>query len=206
MRKALTTLLAAFMLVGLLALPAAANDDETFVDFVVEQADKDRGRYNVISQTVLALVENNVLTADDVAALSTAELTAFLPTDVATRRLAADLEGKRWWQIRESQVIPILVGALGLDTIGEVVKYHIFAGGQVDYRTALRLDDNRRNGTNVFIEMYNGGDLGIDRRGWFLQLDDSGAAGFGSNNPFVVQRNVDAGNALVHGISEILLP
>ena len=206
MKKAFTTLLAAFMLVGLLALPASANDDETFVDFVVEQADKNRGRYNVISQTVLALVDNGVFTDADVAALSTADLTAFLPTDVATRRLAADLEGKRWWQIKESEVIPILVGALGLDTIGEVVKYHVFAGGKVDYRTARSLDDNRRNGTEVFIDMYNGGKLGIDRRGPFLQLDDSGDAGFGSNNPFVVQRNVDAGNGLVHGISEILLP
>ena len=214
MRKILTTLLAATMLFSLMVLPASATEDN-FVDFVKEQAEQKRGQFNVISDVVLALAEEGVLTGDDLAALASAELTAFLPTDVATRRLAADLTGKRWWQIRESQVIPTLIEALGmgdddkaLATIGEVVKYHVYAGelGQVDYREALRLDDNRRNGTDVFVTMYNGGELGIDRRGWLLQLDDAGTAGLGTTNPFVVRRNIDAGNALVHGISEVMLP
>jgi hypothetical protein len=206
MRKILTTLLAATTLFSVMVLPASATEEDNFVDFVAEQADQRRGQFNVISNVVLALAEGGLLTSDDLAALSSAEITAFLPTDVGMRRLAADLEGKRWWQIRESQVIPKLVDALGLETIAEVVKYHVYAGGKVDYRTALSLDDNRRNGTDTFIEMYNGGDLGIDRRGWSLQLDDAGDAGLGTNNPFVVRRNIDAGNALVHGISEVLLP
>jgi hypothetical protein len=146
------------------------------------------------------------LTSDDVNALASAEITAFLPTDFAFRRLAADIADKRVWRVRESQVIGILTGALDLNTIGAVVKYHIYAGGQVDYRTALRLDDNRRNGTDTFITMYSGGELGIDRRAWKLQLDDAGTAGLGSNNPYVIRPNIEAGNALVHGISEVLLP
>ena len=206
MKKTLTTLLAAMMLVGVMALPAAADDDGDFVDFVTVQAEKDRGRYNIIGQTVIALVQNGVLDDADVAALQTAEITAFLPTDIAFRRLVADIQGTKWWRVAEGDVIPALVGVLGLETIGEVVKYHIFPGGKVDYRTALSLDDNRRNGTEVSIEMYNGGMLDIDRRYWLLQLDDSGEAGFGSNNPFVAQRNIDGGNAIVHGISEVLLP
>lgn len=204
MKKLFSTLVSAALLVGLMALPAAANDDDTFVDFIGDAAEK--GRYEIIGQTVLALAGSGDLTEADLAALGSAEITAFLPTDVAFRRLVADIQDKRWWQVRESEVIPALVDALGLPTIAEVVKYHIFAGGQVDYRTALSLDDNRRNGTDVSITMYNGGSLDIDRRGRLLQLDDAGQAGFGSNNPFVVQRNVDAGNAIVHGISEVLLP
>lgn len=206
MKKLITTFIAAMMLVGVTALPATASDDKTFVDFVAEQADKKRGNYNIIGNVVLALAGSGDLTGDDLAALSSAEITAFLPTDVGMRRLAADLQGKRWWQVKESSVIPFLVDTLGLPTIAEVVKYHIYAGGKVDYRTARSLDTNRRNGTDVFIEMYNGGDLGIDRRGWFLQLDDAGTAGFGTTNPWVVQRDIRAGNAIVHGISEVLLP
>ena len=76
----------------------------------------------------------------------------------------------------------------------------------VDYRTVLKLDDNKRNGTDVFITMYSGGGLGIDRRGGKLQLGDAGTAGLGTNNPFVVRKNIKAGNALVHGISDVLLP
>jgi len=206
MRKLLSTILAASMVVGVLALPATAAEGDTFVDFVAEQADKNRGQYNIIGNVVLALADSGDLTGADVAALGSAEITAFLPTDVAFRRLAADLQGTHWWKVEEASVIPFLVDALGLPTIAEVVKYHIYAGGNVDYRTALSLDTNRRNGTDVFIEMYNGGDLGIDRRGWFLQLDDAGDAGFGTNNPWVVRRNIDAGNAIVHGISKVLLP
>jgi hypothetical protein len=53
-------------------------------------------------------------------------------------------------------VIRILTGALDLSTIGAVGNYHIYAGGQVGSRTALSLDDNRRNGTDTFITMYSG--------------------------------------------------
>jgi hypothetical protein len=194
------------MLVALTAIPAGADDNDNFVDFVAEQADAKRGQFNIIGNVVLALAGSGDLSGDDVAALSSAEITAFLPTDLGFRRLAADLQGKSWWQVKERDVIPFLVDTLTLPTIAEVVKYHIFAGGQVDYRTALSLDDNRRNGTDVFIEMYNGGELGIDRRARWLQLDDAGAAGFGTNNPWVVRPNINGGNAVVHGISEVLLP
>lgn len=208
MRRVTTVLLATTILVGALAGPASADrdNDGNFVDFVAQQAEKKRGNFNIIGQVVLALADAGVLTSDDVSALASAEITAFLPTDFAFRRLAADVADKRVWRVRESEVIGILTGALDLNTIGAVVKYHIFAGGQVDYRTALRLDDNRRNGTDAIITMYSGGELGIDRRGRWLQLDDAGTAGLGSNNPYVIARNIEAGNALVHGISEVLLP
>lgn len=209
MRRSIATMLAAVMLVGAFALPAAATHksrSSDFVEFITKQADKRKGDFNIIGQVVLALAGGGVLTSADLETLSTAELTAFLPTDRAFRRLAADVSGSKWWKVKESEVIPILTGALDLGTIGTVVKYHIYPGGKVDYRTALKLDSNKRNGTEVFIPMYGGGELGIDRRGGKLQLDDAGNAGFGSNNPYVTRPNIKAGNALVHGISEVLLP
>ena len=209
MRRSIATMLATVMLVGLAALPAAASHktkDGNFVDFIAQQAEKRKGNFNVIGQVVLALADAGVLTGADVEALSTAKLTAFLPTDLAFRRLAADVSGQKLWKVKESEVIPILTGALDLATIGAVVKYHIYAGGKVDFGTALKLDTNKRNGTDVVIAMYSGGELGIDRRGGKLQLDDAGTAGFGSNDPYVTRKNIRAGNALVHGISEVLLP
>ena len=207
MKKLMSSLVAVSLMVGLFALPAAAHKDQRdFVDFVSSEAEKKRGQFNIVSNVVLALAGSGDLTADDLAALGTAEITAFLPNDYAFRKLTADLQGKRWWQVKEAEVIPFLADALGLPTIAEVVKYHIYAGGKVDYATAISLDTNPGNGTDVFIEVYNGGQLGIDRRGPFLQLDDAGNAGFGTNNPWVVRRNIDAGNALVHGINRVLLP
>ena len=209
MRRTMSTMLVVAMMVGAAALPAAASHktrNGDFVEFVAQQAEERKGNFNIIGQVVLALADAGVLNAADLDSLSSAELTAFLPTDKAFRRLAADISGTKWWKVKESQVIPILTGALDLATIGAVVEYHIYPGGKVDYRTALKLDANKRDGTEVFITMYSGGDLGIDRRGHKLQLDDAGSAGLGSNNPYVVRRNIKAGNALVHGISEVLLP
>lgn len=183
-----------------------ASGTDNFVSFVAEQADKRYGSFNIIGNVVLALADTGDLSAADVEALGSAEITAFLPTDRAFRRLVADLSGKRVWQVRESAVIPFLVDNLPLATIAEVVKYHIYAAGKVDYRAALSLDSNRRKGTNVYIPMYNGGELGIDRRWFFIQLRDSGEAGFGANNPWVIMPDIDAGNALVHGINRVLLP
>ena len=205
MKRTIATLVAAGMLVGAMAVPASA-DDPNFVDFVAAQAEMEDGQFNIIGNVVLALVESGDLTEEDVAALSTAEITAFLPKDWAFRKLVAALDAKTPSEVSEGDVIPFLVGALGLPTIAEVVKYHIYAGGKVDFKTARGLDTNKRNGTEVFIEMYNGGDLGIDRRFKRLQLDEAGDAGLGTNNPFVVKRNIDAGNALVHGLNEVLLP
>lgn len=206
MRRVIATLLASAMLVGALALPATASEDDTFVDFVAEQAEKEGGSFNVIGQVVLALAGAGVLTTDDLTALSTAEITAFLPTDFAFRRLAADISDQRLRNVDESEVIGILTGALDLSTIGVVVKYHIYAGGKVDYQTALSLDPKIGNGTKTSITMYSGGEVGIDRRFLLLRLEDAGTAGLGTNNPYVIWPNIDGGNAIVHGISEVLLP
>ena len=218
MRKVLTTLLAAFMLVGLLALPAAANDgyDGDLVDFAQEQADKNRGRYNIIGSAVSLLVSEGLLPEN---ALRNEELTVFFPTDIAFRRLVGDLTGQRWWRVSEADALQAVLDNYDPAVIATIVGYHVIDptfAGKVDYRTARSLDDNRRNGTDVFVPMFAGGDLGIDRRGRFLQLDDAGVVGptlappaglpVDNTNPWVVDRNVDAGNALVHGISEVLVP
>lgn len=195
--------LAAVFIVGiyLSATTAIANGGTNFVGFIAAEADKPKGNFNTIGNVVLALAQNGYFTNYDLTALTTADITAFLPTDFAFRRLVADLKGVSVWKVQESEVIPFLAGALGLDAIANVVKYHIFAGGRVDYKTALSLDSNRGAGTNVSVPMYNGGSLGIDRRVIFLQLKDNGG-----NNPWVIGANINAGNALVHAIDKVLLP
>lgn len=217
MRRALSVLIAAMMLVGVVALPASASGGSaTLADKILAEADKDRGRYNIIGTVVGAILDSGVETKLALAANPGVEATAFLPTDVAFRRLVADLTGQKWWQVKESDVIPALL-PLGIPTINAIVEYHVIPG-KVDYRTALSLDTNRRNGTNVFVETLLGAEIGVDRRGFALQIDDSGAianpilagAGLpeiGPNNPFVVQADKNGGvNGIIHGISEVLLP
>ena len=215
MRRALSVMIAAAMLVGVAALPAAATSGSaTLADKILAEADKDRGRYNIIGQVVGILagsagdgsIETDLLLAAD----PNVEATAFLPTDVAFRRLVADLgliEGKtRWWQVNESEVIGALAGALPLQTINDIVEYHVIPG-KVDYKTALSLDTNRLNGTDVFVPTLLGTEIGVDRRGFALQIDDAGSVLGISNNPFVVQADKNGGvNGIIHGISEVLLP
>ena len=209
MKKTLTTLLAAMMLVGLMALPAGADDDEAcgvnLVSVVVEEAEKKNGRFNIISSIIVDFTAEGKPFNGLVDTLATADLTVFLPTDFSVRRVAASLTDQRVWRVSEAEAKEIVL-SLGDAAVAGVIANHIYAGddrypGKVDYRTARSLDENRRNGISgdeATIGMFGGASYDLDRRGPFLQVDDD------VRNPFVVRRNIDAGNAFIHGINGIL--
>ena len=82
-------------------------------------------------------------------------LTAFLPTDRAFRRLAHDLTGK--WYGSEAKVFGALAGALGVDTIENVLLYHVVPGATISYRQALRSNgavlNTALSGTTVTVKV-----------------------------------------------------
>jgi len=124
-------------------------------------------------------------------------LTAFLPTDRAFRRLAADLTGQRYRS--ESKVFTTLESQLGVDTIESVLLYHVVPGATVTYKQALRSDGA------TLATALSGVTLRVDvvrcRSVKLVDADRTDA------NPYVVKANLNKGNLqIAHGINRVLRP
>ena len=126
-----------------------------------------------------------------------AQLTVFLPTDHAFKRLVKDLTGT--WPSSEKATFDAVVG-LGLDTVKTVLTYHIVPGAKIDYRTA-------RKSNGAELTTLQGGKITVAVKGWgrrvtLVDLDPD------ARNPRVVQPNIggEALNGFAHGIDRVLRP
>jgi Fasciclin domain len=205
MRKRMTTaVLAAATCVALAvgaAGPAGAEEQTpgqppTLADVLLSdgnQFDLNPFDYDIVTEAVL-------LYPDLVAAASNpdAELTAFLPNDLAFRKLVGELTGA--WPLRERAVFDA-VAALGTDTVATVLQYHILAGPPISYETAKRAD-------GAVLTTLQDGTFEVDVQGrWWKQvpLVDNDAD---APDPRVVQPEIggQAANGFAHGIDRVLRP
>jgi hypothetical protein len=141
----------------------------------------------------------------------TVPLTAFLPTDLAFRRLAHDLTGH--WYRSEGRVFTVLASTLGVDTIESVLLYHVVPGATIDYRTALRSNGaslaTALSGASITVKVTRGhhghrchGHRWSHRRTLTLVDLDPNAT-----NPRVTQPNLNRGNLqIAHAINRVLRP
>ncbi|MGB8859872.1 MAG: fasciclin domain-containing protein [Ilumatobacteraceae bacterium] len=130
------------------------------------------------------------------AANSPGDLTVFLPTDQAFRRLVKDLTGQTMQS--ESEVFAA-VASLGTDTVKAVLTYHIVAGSRITYRQALRSD-------GAAIGTLNGASFTVDvvgKRFKSVVLVDNDPD---FRDPTVVFPNINASNGIAHAIDRVLLP
>ena len=124
------------------------------------------------------------------------ELTAFIPNDRAFRRLVINLTGKV--RVLESSVFNDIAG-LGIDTIEQVLLYHVVVGAPIDSAAALA------SGGAVLTTAQTG-TLLVNVVGTSIELVDKDT---GINNASVMLPQVDlnAGNKqIAHGIDRVLLP
>ena len=98
--------------------------------------DRNWNDFDIADNAVTAVLDAKPDSAVAVLADGTVALTAFLPTDRAFRKLARDLTGKTYKT--EAQVFGALASTLGIDTIENVLLYHVVPGATVTYRQALR--------------------------------------------------------------------
>jgi fasciclin domain-containing protein len=110
-----------------------ASDGNTF--------DRNWNDYDILTQAVGAVLAAKPNSPVAVLADGEVALTAFLPSDRAFQRLAADLTGH--WYRSESQLFGALAALLGVDTIEAVLLYHVIPGATIDSRTALKSDGAR---------------------------------------------------------------
>jgi uncharacterized surface protein with fasciclin (FAS1) repeats len=166
-----------------------ANDGSGF--------DRNWNDYDIVDNAVSAVLAAKPTSPVAVLADGSVPLTAFLPTDRAFRRLAHDLTGK--WYGSEAKVFGALAGALGVDTIENVLLYHVVPGATISYRQALRSNGARLN------TALSGATVTVKVSCWFIvSLRDNDR---NDRNPVVVAPNLNRGNVqIAHGINRVLRP
>ena len=146
-------------------------------------------RFNVLV-SALQYVDTALPGTNLLGALSgaSANLTVFAPTDAAFGQLAKDL-GDTGSVTNEAAVTSFLVGALPVETIRDVILYHVSAGA----KTLAQIS------ANPTIATLNGQTITADRR----TLTDKDPDLI---NPSLVQTNIAATNSIIHVIDRVLLP
>jgi len=145
--------------------------------------------FDIVTQAVLLfpdLVE---------AASNPGDLTVFLPTDAAFRRLVKDLTGQ---SLASEKDVFNAVSGLGADTVKAVLTYHI-VGSRISYGQALKAN-------GVAIQTLGGSSFTVNvSGGWFktVSLIDNDPD---LRDPRVVFPNIPASNGVAHAIDRVLLP
>lgn len=145
--------------------------------------------FDIVTQAILRF-------PDLVAAASNqGDLTVFLPTDAAFRRLVTDLTGQ---SMASEKAIFDVVKSLGDDTLKAVLTYHI-VGSRISYAQALKAN-------GVAITTLNGSSFTVKvSGGWFktVSLIDNDPD---LRDPRVVFPDIQASNGVAHAIDRVLLP
>lgn len=164
------------------------------------QFDRNSSDYDVLTEAVLAVLKAKPNSPVSVLADGNVALTAFLPNDFSFKLLAKDLTGKYRWS--EKATFQSLVDAVGVDTIEQVLLYHVVPGATIDSGTALKSD-------NVALTTAQGGKFTVDvisKRFGVVQLRDQDRNDF---DPLLVPGKLDInkGNKqIAHGIFLVLRP
>ncbi len=211
MRKTLiATITAATIGVAAIAPATASAEAPTLADILLSDSGSDNADgfdrrswdYDIVTQAILATDENGELLFPDLVAGATdpnADLTAFLPTDGAFRRLVREISGQ--WIRSEADVFAAVVG-LGVETVGNVLAYHVVPA-RISYRDALASD-----GASV-PTLLPGATIEVDVKRFFffkyVQLVD---ADTNDRDPIVIRPNIggEASNGFAHGIDRVLRP
>ncbi|MGL5809308.1 MAG: fasciclin domain-containing protein [Nocardioides sp.] len=152
--------------------------------------------FDIVEAAAFAVLETKPDSAVGVLAQGDVELTAFVPTDRAFRKLVLDLTGT--W-VRSEQEAFDAVASLGIDTVEAVLLYHVVPGSAIDYQTAKKAD-------GAVLTTAGGGtiEVAVYRCRIFLQDADPDAF-----NPRVKRSlaDINKGNKqIAHGINRVLRP
>lgn len=158
--------------------------------------DRNGGDYDVLTAAVLAVLKAKPQSPVAVLTDGSVALTAFLPTDRAFERLAQDFTGSRALP-SERQAFTTVAG-LGIDTVEQVLLYHVVPGATIDARTALRSD-------GAALTTASGGSITVDVQARCrIRLVD---ADRNDRDPLVVRFDINKGNRqIAHGIDRVLRP
>lgn len=150
--------------------------------------------FDILTAAVLLVLDEKPSSAVSVLTDGSVKLTAFLPTDNAFMRTGADLglTGSS-----EAELAGAYVSALGVDTIEQVLLYHVVPGIRINSTTAAASDDAvlpTALGQTIKVN--------VNENGIFLR--DKATALI---NPKVQIVDINKGNLqIAHGIGRVLIP
>ena len=159
--------------------------------------DTNPDNYDILTAAVLAVLKEKPNSAVKVLTDGTVALTAFIPNDGAFQRLVAQLTNKSAGS--ESATFNAVAG-LGIDTLEQVLLYHVVPGSAIASADALKA-----NGATLTTAL-SGKTISVGVVGTTITLTDQDSI---STNPIVILSQVDInkGNKqLAHGINGVLLP
>lgn len=202
----LTTALAATLTTTALvpataAAPAGTRSLATVLTSDGNTFDRDWYDYDIVTEAVLAVIaaDTNGDSAVRLLADGTVPLTAFVPNDRAFQTLVKDLTGR--WVHSEADVFAAVAG-LGIDTVEDVLLYHVVPGATITSRDAVRA-----NGAQLTTAL--GPTIGVKVVSRWLPLivlrDQDRNDVDPIVNPFAL--DINRGNAqIAHGITFVLRP
>ncbi|MER7456849.1 fasciclin domain-containing protein [Micromonospora sp. NPDC126480] len=156
--------------------------------------------FDILTRAVLTVLEAKPDSAVAVLADGTVALTAFIPNDAAFRQLVREITGSRTLP-SESTAFTAVAG-LGVDTVENVLLYHVVPGATIDRRAAVKAD-----GAELTTAL--GPALEVDVRTywhWYRQvrLID---ADTDDRDPRVIRYDINRGNKqIAHVIDRVLRP
>ena len=187
---------------GLAASPAqAAQGERSLATVLAADApgfDHDGQDFDILEKAVTTVLGAKPDSPVGLMADGSTRLTAFLPTDLAFKRLVGDLTGSR--PSSEKATFDAVAGTFDVDTIETVLLYHVVPGTTVGYGKL------RRGGDRVVLETAIGKHLRAVNRTRFTFLRDADRDD--RNARIRLQgKNINSGNKQVgHAITRVLRP
>ncbi len=201
--RAVTTLLTATLIStgAFIAAPSAvANDGTTSLAAVLtakNSYDNDGSNYDILTAAVLAVLDAKPGSTVSALTDGNVALTAFIPNDDAFINLVTAYTGAA--PVSESAAFTALA-QLGIDTIENVLLYHVVVGPAI-----LSPDALKANGASLATAL-KGASIGVTVKGTTITLGDNDVV---AADPKVLlpQVDINKGNKQVaHGIDAVLLP
>lgn len=201
--RAVATLLTATLIStgAFIAAPSAvANDGTKSLASVLtakNSYDNDGSNYDILTAAVLAVLGAKPGSAVSALTDGNVALTAFIPNDDAFINLVTAYTGAA--PVSESAAFTA-VAALGIDTIENVLLYHVVVGPAI-----LSPDALKANGASLATAL-KGASIGVTVKGTTITLGDNDVV---AADPKVLlpQVDINKGNEQVaHGIDAVLLP
>lgn len=203
--SAFTALVLAGSAVAVATGPAQASDEQKLGKRSLAKVlaadgggfDKNAGDFDILDNAVRAVLAADPDSPVAVLADGKVKLTAFAPTDAAFRRLTTELTGKRYDS--ERRVFNKLAKAAGVETIEDVLLYHVVPGAPITYKQAKAADGAKLETAleeTVKVRVRNGRVILVDK-----DTDD--------RNARVVKdlKNINKGNRqIAHGVDRVLRP
>ncbi|MBG0563867.1 fasciclin domain-containing protein [Actinoplanes aureus] len=160
--------------------------------------DRNGHDFDILTAAVGAVLKAKPSSPVGVLADGKTRVTAFIPNDLAFRRLVADIKHTK--RLPGEKKAFTAVAGLGIDTVESVLLYHVVPGATINRKAALKADGARLKtaaGSTVKVNVYG--------RHWKrVALIDADRS---DRNPRVIRFDINKGNRqIAHGIDRVLRP